>query len=166
MKKNYLLIAGLTIAAALIFIWLFNYLSQIFPLTQKVQLVYWGWFIAALIVGSVIFRQTALWEIHSGKLYKGVEGPANDVFLFSSLFFWVGVIIAMIMLISGIISLSFPSYDLWLGEIWWPLAMISGWTSIESWFVFVIILCLDYFLRFDACYEPSFQAQKNSTTTA
>jgi len=143
----------LAIIAATAVIWLFSLLEKKMWPDYGIVLQYWGYFLAIMIILGVVFKEVSLWEISSGRVEKSLSGPVSEHFLFSSLMLWVGLICSIILIATSVLSIM-SGYDNWLGSIWDPLRIISGWPSGFGSLILLISTGISFFLRDNACYIP------------
>lgn len=155
MKTDIISLIAKTIVIVTAIISLFVYLGQSATDTGQILLNFYGPFLALLYVGGISFRRTYVWEVGTGRIIAHMSGPVSksEKVLASSWILWFFFAIMTIFVVSGLMSMN-DRYDAWLGSIWQPLKIISGWPSFLSSLALLFILLFSWFARDEYCYRP------------
>lgn len=155
MKTDILTLVAKTIIIVTAIIAFFVYLAQSATPNGEILLYFYGGLIALLYAGGIIFRRTYVWEVTTGRIVAHMTGPVSksEGVLASSWILWFFFLIMTILVISSLLSIN-DRYDAWLGSIWQPLKIISGWPSFLSSLVLLFIIFFSWFIRDEYCYRP------------
>lgn len=155
MKTDILTLIAKTIIIVTAIVSFFVYLAQSATPNGEILLYFYGTLIALLYAGGVSFRRTYVWEVSTGRIVAHMSGPVSksEGILASSWILWFFFGIMTIFVISALFSIN-DRYDAWIGSMWQPLKIISGWPSFIASFCLLIILFSSWVIRDQYCYRP------------
>lgn len=145
-------LAQIFFVAALILCF-FGWLAQSATENGSTLLYYYGGLLTILYLAGRLFKRAYMWEIAVGRIAQSMSGPVSYGYLYSSLIMKIFGIIMTLLLITALLSIS-DRYNLWLGNIWAPLQIVSGWPTFLSSLLILFILMISYFIRDNQCYQP------------
>lgn len=155
-------LAQISVVAAVIFC-LFYWLAQRATENGSLMLYYFGGLLTILYLAGRFFRLAYLWEIRVGRMAQSMSGPVSYGYLYSSLIMKIFGVIMALLLATSILSIN-DRYDHWLGTIWTPLQIISGWPTFLSSLLILFILLISFFVRDNQCYQPKVRPENENKT--
>jgi|GEM_PF-6127381 len=153
MKTNLFTFLARTFIIATLILCAFAWLAQSVVPDSTILLYYYGGFTTLLYIAGVTFRRAYVWEIAVGRIAQSMSGPVSYGYLYSSLIMKIFGVIMTLLLATALLSIN-DRYDHWLGTIWIPLRIISGWPTFLSSLAILFILMISYFMRDNQCYQP------------